>query len=63
MITNYELLKDVANRDDILYAINYHRKWSVVTPEGIAEKVEYHYGDGMRGLINALYNLVLSLKE
>jgi len=68
-MTNYELLKDVNGLDDILRSIKYHRKWSIVTPKGveeevgIAEKVEYHYGDGMRGLISALYNLILNMEQ
>jgi hypothetical protein len=57
MKTDYELLSGVNNRDDILKVLNHEYAWKLSLPEDVAEKVAYHYGDGERGLIQALYNM------
>lgn len=63
-MTSYELLEgaNVYYLNDILRLIAHTRGWNG-TVEEIADKVEYSYGSGTSGLIEALYNTTLALME
>lgn len=68
MTTNYDVLcaDKVKNLDDILLTIKEAKElcgeraeWKLMSPEELAQKIEYHYGDGKSGLIQALYNSLI----
>lgn len=65
--TNYEILTHpdhpTNNLNDILQHICFIRGWNCQTEQQIAEKIEYHYGDGQHGLIRALYNSLPTVTE
>lgn len=68
MVSNYDLLcaDKVKNLDDILLTIKEAKElcgerseWKLMNSQELAEKIEYHYGDGKSGLIQALYNTLI----